>query len=98
MKSAMQSHAHDLSEVELVRNESGLFSSESVLHILKLILDGSELPELPTIIAELVESQGNGSLCTIWLPDAEGKRLQCAAATRLPGFPLTLGPLALRPT
>lgn len=93
----MQSHAHDLSEVELVRNESGLFSSESVLHILKLILDGSELPELLTIIAELVESQGNGALCTIWLPDADGKHLHCAAAPSLPGFASNVGRMCVCP-
>ncbi|PYT31859.1 MAG: Fis family transcriptional regulator [Acidobacteria bacterium] len=93
----MQSHAHDLSEVELVRNESGLFSSESVLHILKLILDGSELPELLTIIAELVESQGNGALCTIWLPDADGKHLHCAAAPSLPGLASNVGRMCVCP-
>ena len=73
MKSAMQSPAQDLPKVERAQNESGFFSSESVLDILKLILAGSELSEVLTIIARLVESQGNGTLCTIWLPDADGK-------------------------
>jgi hypothetical protein len=49
-----------------------------------LILDGSELSDVRTIIAELVESQGNGAL--IWLPDADGKHLHCAVAASLPGF------------
>ena len=52
----MQSLAQDLMKVEPAQNESGFFSSESVLNILKLILDGSELPEVLTIIARLVES------------------------------------------
>ncbi|HUO27719.1 MAG TPA: sigma 54-interacting transcriptional regulator [Bryobacteraceae bacterium] len=68
------------------QDQSGFFSSESVLNILKLILAGSELSELLTIIAELVESQGSGALCTIWLPHADGKHLYCATAPSLPGF------------
>ena len=52
----MQSPAQDLTKVEAAQKESGFFSSESVLNILKLILDGSELPEVLTIIARLVES------------------------------------------
>ena len=35
-------------------------------------LRGSELSEVLTIIAELVDSQGNGTLCTIWLSNDEG--------------------------
>jgi formate hydrogenlyase transcriptional activator len=46
-------------------NESGLFSSESVLNILKLILAGSPLSEVLAVIARLVESRGDGTLCTI---------------------------------
>ena len=64
----------------------GFFSSDAVLDILNLILAGSELPEVLTVIAGLVESQGTGTLCTIWLPDADGKHLYCAAAPSLPGF------------
>src|SRR5580692_10570762 len=88
MKSATQSPA---------QNESGFFSSESVLNILKLILDGSELPELLTIIARLVESQGDNTLCTIWLPDAGGKHLYCAAAPGLPEFAANVGRMAVGP-
>jgi formate hydrogenlyase transcriptional activator len=65
---------------------SSLFSSESVLDILKLIFAGSPLPEVLTIIARLVESQGDGLCCTIWLPDEDGKHLHCVAAPSLPGF------------
>src|SRR5882757_2594399 len=97
MKSASLFPAQDLPNVERAQNELGFFSSESVLNILELILDGSELPELLTIIAELVESQGNGALCTIWLPDADGKHLHCAAAPSLPGFAANVGPTSVGP-
>ena len=86
MKSAMQSPAQGLPKVERAQNESGFFSSESVLNILKLILAGSELSDVLTIIAQLVESQGIGTLCTIWLPDADGKRLHCAGPIKLTNF------------
>jgi formate hydrogenlyase transcriptional activator len=72
--------------VEPAHSELGLFSSESVLNILKLILAGAPLPEVLTIIAQLVESQGEGLFCTIWLPDELGSYLYCAAAPSLPGF------------
>ncbi len=91
MKSATQSPAQDVSEVKRPQNEAGFFSSESVLNILKLILSGSELSEVLTIIAKLVESQGNGTLCTIWLPDVDGKHLCCAAAPSLSGVAVNVG-------
>src|ERR1700722_8581135 len=77
--------------------ELGFFSSESVLNILKLILAGAELSEVLTIIARLVESQGEGMLCTIWLPDADGKHLYCAAAPSLPGFGASMGRTSVGP-
>ena len=97
MKSAMQSSVQDLPNVERTQNESGFFSSDSLLNILKLILAGSELSEILTIIARLVESQGNGTLCTIWLPDAEGSHLHCAAAPGLPGFAVNVGRTSVGP-
>ncbi len=78
-------------------NESRVFSSESVLNILKLIFAGSPLPEVLTIIAELVESQGKGTLCTIWLPTDDGKQLYCAAAPSLPGFIAGAGAMDIGP-
>ena len=71
--------------------------NESVLNILKLILAGSPLSEVLTIIARLVESQGDGTLCTIWLPDEDGKQLLCAAAPSLPGFSAHVGPTSVGP-
>ncbi|MGH9881355.1 MAG: GAF domain-containing protein, partial [Pyrinomonadaceae bacterium] len=97
MKSAMQPPAEDLPKVEWSRSESGFFSTESVLNILKLILAGSELSEVLAMIAQLVESQRDGMLCTIWLPDADGKYVYCAAAPSLPGFAANVGPMSIGP-
>ncbi len=95
MNSATQFPVQDLPKVERLRNESSFFSSESVLNTLELILSGSELPEVLTNIARLVESQGNGMFCTVWLPDADGRYLYCAAAPSLPGFPAMAGRTAI---
>jgi formate hydrogenlyase transcriptional activator len=95
MKSATHSRVGD--GLEQVQNHSGFFSSETVLEILKLILAGSELSEVLTVIARLVESQGNGALCTIWLPDTEGKQLYCAAAPSLLEFAASMGRTTVGP-
>jgi len=60
--------------------------NDSVLGILKLISAGSPLAEVLAVIAQLVESQGEGLFCTIWLPDKEEEYLYCAAAPNLHGF------------
>jgi len=90
----MQTPAQGLPRAQ---DDLGFFSSASVLNILKLILAGSELPEVLTIIARLVESQGNGTLCTIWLPDPDGKHLRCAASPSLSGFAAHVGPTTVGP-
>src|SRR5882724_11339861 len=95
MERAIQPPAQVLSRVELAQNESGLFSSESVLNLQKLIFAGSPLSEVLAIIAQLVESQAEGMLCTIWLADEDGKQLHCAAAPSLPGFSGHVGPMAV---
>ncbi len=71
--------------------------NETVLNILRLILAGSPLPEVLTIIAKMVESQGGGTLCTIWLPDDGGRQLYCAAAPSLPGFIAHVGSMLIGP-
>ncbi len=76
---------------------SNIFSSESVLNILKLILAGSPLPDVLAIIARAVESRDDGTLCTIWLPDEGGRRIRCAAAPSLPGFAAHVGPMLVGP-
>jgi formate hydrogenlyase transcriptional activator len=97
MEKGTQSSSQAPSKVEPVQSEFGLFSSESVLNILKLIFAGSPLPEVLTIIARLVESQAEGTFCTIWLPDEEGKLLHCAAAPSLPGFCAHIGCTTIGP-
>lgn len=71
--------------------------NETILSILKLILAGSPLPDVLTIIARLVESRGGGTLCTIWLPDEDGTNLVCAAAPSLPGFITQVGAMRIGP-
>jgi formate hydrogenlyase transcriptional activator len=78
-------------------NELRLFSSESVLNILRMIFAGAPLVEVLTIIARLVESQGDGTLCTIWLPDEDGRQLHCAAAPSLTGFSAHVGSMLIGP-
>src|SRR5262245_60674636 len=97
MERATQSPAQVLSIVKGTQTESGLFSSESVLNLQKLIFAGSPLSEVLAMIAQLVESQAEGMLCTIWLPDEDGKQLHCAAAPSLPGFSARVGPMAVCP-
>ena len=97
MERAIQPPGQLLSRVEGVQNESGFFSSESVLNLQKLIFAGSPLSEVLAMIAQLAESQAEGMLCTIWLPDEDGKQLHCAAAPSLPGFSAQVGPMAVCP-
>jgi formate hydrogenlyase transcriptional activator len=92
-----QSIARISSTADRAGSESGHLSNESVLGILKLIFAGAPLPEVLSIIARLVESQGDGLLCTIWLPDDEGKQLHCAAAPSLPGFAEHVGAMNIGP-
>ena len=84
MEKALPSPSEVLSQGGSAKDESGLFSSESVPNILRRISAGSPLPETLKVIARLVETQGEGLFCTIWLPDEEGKHLYCAAAPSLP--------------
>jgi formate hydrogenlyase transcriptional activator len=97
MESATQSAPELILSTKDAQNASGLLSSESVLHILRLILAGAPLAEVLTIIAQLVESSGDGTLCTIWLPHEDGKQLYCAAAPSLPGFIAEAGSMAIGP-
>ena len=97
METARQTPTQFRARVEPAENESGLISSESVLDILKLILAGSPLPEVLSIIAQLVESQAKNRFCTIWLPDEDGKQLNCVAAPSLPGFCARMGPTLVGP-
>lgn len=85
------------SRVEEPKDGLGLLTTESVLHLLKLILAGCPVSEILTMIARLVESRGDGTLCTIWLPDEDARTLACAAAPGLPGFAARVGPMRIGP-
>ena len=97
MDRALQSPAEVESRSGPEENESGLFSIESVLNLEKSIFAGSPLSEVLTNIAQLVESQAEGMLCTIWLSDQDGKELRCAAAPSLPGFSAQVGTMTVGP-
>jgi len=97
MERAVQSPVEGLSRGGPGKDESGLFSIESVLKLQKLIFAGSPLSEVLTNIAQLVESQAEGTFCTIWLPDEDGKELYCVAAPSLPGFSAQVGTMAVGP-
>jgi formate hydrogenlyase transcriptional activator len=97
MELMAQSPAHLPLNDKIVQNQAALFSSESVLSILRLILAGAPLAEVLTIIAQLVESRGDGTLCTIWLPNDYGRQLHCAAAPSLPGFITHVGSMLIGP-
>ncbi|MGB9468285.1 MAG: sigma 54-interacting transcriptional regulator, partial [Candidatus Acidiferrum sp.] len=97
MERAIESPAQVQPRTEQVQNESGLFSSESVLNLQKLIFAGSPLSDVLATIAQLVESQAEGMFCTIWLPDENGKELRCAAAPSLAGFIAHVGTMAVGP-
>jgi formate hydrogenlyase transcriptional activator len=80
------SPAKVVTRAEPGQNGTSLISTEAVLNLEKSIFGGSPLPEILSVIARLVESQGKGLFCTIWLPDEESNYLYCATAPGLPGF------------
>ena len=97
MERAIQFPAKVLPRDAPSEDELGLFSTESVLNLQKLIFAGSPLSEVLANIAQLVESQTEGMSCTIWLPDEDGQELHCAAAPSLPGFIAHVGAMAIGP-
>jgi formate hydrogenlyase transcriptional activator len=97
MERAVQPTAEVPSPGAPAKDQSSLFSIESVLKLQKLIFAGSPLSEVLTNIAQLVESQAQGMSCTIWLPDEDGKELYCAAAPSLPGFIAQAGTMTVGP-
>ena len=97
MATIEQPHANLMVSDREAQNQSGLLPSESVLRILQLILAGAPLEKVLTIIAQLVESRGDGTLCTIWLPGDYERQLYCAAAPSLPGFISHVGSMLIGP-
>lgn len=65
MERAIRFPARVLSRGEPREQESGLFSTESVLNLQRLNFAGSPLSEILTNIAQLVESEAKGMFCTI---------------------------------
>ncbi len=86
MNSIPQAAAHSVLSKKDAQNQSGLFSSEAVLNILRLIFAGAPLTQVLTIIAQLVDSREDGTLCSIWLPTDDGRELYCVAVPSIPGF------------
>jgi hypothetical protein len=78
------------------KDESRLFSMESILTLQKLIFAGSPLSEVLTHIAQLIESQAEGMFCTIWLPDEDGKELYEANVVGLQDEQASYSPAWLR--
>jgi formate hydrogenlyase transcriptional activator len=97
MESTTQSPAKPVLSTQGAQNTSKLFSSEAVLSILRLIFAGAPLAEVLTIIARLVESRDDGTLCSIWLPTDDGRQLYCVAAPSLPGFIEGAGSMLIGP-
>jgi formate hydrogenlyase transcriptional activator len=97
MERAIQFPANVPSRERPPEHKSGLFSTESVLNLQRLIFAGSPLSEVLTNIAQLVEAQAEAMCCTIWLPDEDGKELHCAAAPSIPGFSAGVGTMAVCP-
>src|ERR1700721_4321755 len=79
------------------RSAGAAFSAEPLLNILELIFAGAPLQDVLASIARLVESQVEGMLCTIWLPDEDGKHVRCAAAPSIPNFRDQVGVMVIGP-
>jgi formate hydrogenlyase transcriptional activator len=61
-----------------------MLSVEEVLDALKMILVGTPLKEVLTSLTRLIESKGDGMLCSIFLLERDGLHLRYAAAPSLP--------------
>jgi formate hydrogenlyase transcriptional activator len=97
MERAIESPVELVSNSRPEKDKSGLFSTEAVLQLQKLIFAGSPLSEVLAKIAQLVESKAEGMFCTIWLSDENGKELRCVAAPSLPEFSARVGTVVVSP-
>jgi formate hydrogenlyase transcriptional activator len=97
MSNQLSSAATALSKPEATNGATAEFSAQPLLNILELIFSGAPLNDVLASIAQLVESQVDGMLCTIWLPDQDGKFVRCAAAPSLPEFLEGVGTMAIGP-
>ncbi len=97
MEPIPQSSAKLISSTKDAQNESGLFFSEAVRNLLRLIFAGAPLAQVLTIVAQLVECRNDGTLCSIWLPTDDERQLYCVAAPSLPGFITGAGAMLIGP-
>src|SRR5215472_5401123 len=58
--------------------------SETILDMLRLILSGTSLKEVLMSVAQVVEAQREGMLCSIWLLDPDRIHMRAIAAPNLP--------------
>jgi hypothetical protein len=66
--------------------------SEAVLNALKMILIGASLHEVLASLTRLIEAHSEGMLCSIFLLDQDGLRLQYGAAANLSRWPIWSAP------
>src|SRR6202050_5123703 len=97
MNKSSASGSQAATKAEPSKSRDATFSTEPLLNILELIFAGAPLQDVLASIAHLVESQVDGMLCTIWLPDEDGKHVRCAAAPSIPGFLDQVGTMAIGP-
>jgi formate hydrogenlyase transcriptional activator len=97
MNKSSPSASQAMMKAEPSKSDGAALSAEPLLNILELIFAGAPLQDVLASIARLVESQVEGMLCTIWLPDEDGKHVRCAAAPSIPNFRDHVGVMAIGP-
>lgn len=97
MHKSSPSASQAVMKAEPPKSDGAALSTEPLLNILELIFADARLEDVLASIARLVESQVQGMLCTIWLPDGDGKHVRCAAAPSIPNFRDHVGVMAIGP-
>ncbi len=97
MNKSSASASQAVMKAEPSKSGAAALSTEPLLSILELIFADAPLQDVLASIAHLVESQVEGMLCTIWLPDKDGKHVRCAAAPSIPNFRDHVGVMAIGP-
>src|ERR1700728_2566549 len=97
MNESSLSASQAMMKAERSKSDGAALSTEPLLNILELIFAGAPLGDVLASIVRLVESQVEGMLCTIWLPDEDGKHVRCAAAPSIPNFRDHVGVMAIGP-
>lgn len=68
------------------QHDASQFSGSDVLNIVRLMFERAPLPEVLTTIVRLIEAQGDGMLCAIWLIDDDGHFHNAAAPSVPPEY------------